>query len=93
MLSLMEAKHKEHDEPHYYLAYIATHPDSQGKGYGTALLSSMLERCDVQGVPAYLEATSMRNQALYYRYGFSVIEELNWPDGGPPFWRMWRKPR
>lgn len=93
MLSLMETKHKEHVEPHFYLAYIAADPSSQGKGFGTALLNSMLDRCDAEKTPAYLEATSMKNQALYYRHGFNVVEEVNWPDGGPPFWRMWRQPR
>ena len=93
MLSLMEAKHKEQTEPHYYLPFIGTDPASQGKGYGTALLSHVLERCDAEGVPAYLESTSLRNQALYYRHGFEVIEEMSWPGGGPPFWPMWRKPR
>ena len=93
MLSLMEAKHKERTEPHYYLPFIGTEPASQGKGYGTALLHHMLERCDTEGVPAYLEASSPANQALYFRSGFDVIEELTWPANGPPFWPMWRRPR
>lgn len=93
MLNLMETKHKEHPEPHFYLAYLGTDPSSQGEGLGTALLKSMLDRCDSEGTPAYLEATSMANQALYYRHGFNVVEEVNWPGGGPPFWRMWREPR
>lgn len=45
------------------------------------------------GIPAHLESSSIRNQALDYRHGFEVIEELNWPGGGPPFSLMWRKPR
>jgi ribosomal protein S18 acetylase RimI-like enzyme len=93
MQKLMETKHKEQRESHYYLAYVGTDPASQGKGYGTALLTHMLRRCDAECVPAYLEASSPRNQALYYRHGFKVIEELIWPGGGPPFWRMWRTPR
>jgi ribosomal protein S18 acetylase RimI-like enzyme len=93
MLSLMEAKHKQLAEPHYYLAFIGTDPGSQGKGYGTALLADMLRRCDTEGVPAYLEASSVRNQALYHRHGFEVVEELKWPGGGPPFWPMWRQAR
>jgi ribosomal protein S18 acetylase RimI-like enzyme len=93
MLNLMDRKHREHDEPHYYLAFIGTDPASQGKGYGTAVISRMLERCDDEGVPAYLESSSIRNQALYYRHGFEVVEDLNWPGGGPPFSLMWRKPR
>jgi GNAT superfamily N-acetyltransferase len=93
MQKLMEKKHKEQCESHYYLAYVGTDPVNQGKGYGTALLAHMLRRCDAERVPAYLEASSPRNQALYYRHGFKVIEELIWPEGGPPFWRMWRTPR
>ena len=53
----------------------------------------MLDRCDDDGIPAYLESSSIRNQALYYRHGFEVIEELNWPGDRPPFSLMWRKPR
>ena len=30
MLSLIEAKHKEHAAPHYYLAFIGTEPGSPG---------------------------------------------------------------
>lgn len=93
MQRLMEAKHKEQSESHYYLAYVGTDPASRGKGYGTALLAHMLRRCDAERVPAYLEATSPRNQELYYRHGFEIIDELIWPGGGPPFWPMWRTPR
>ena len=93
MLRLMESKHKEHVEPHYYLIFIGTDPATQGKGYGTALLAQMLDRCDREGVPAYLESSSIRNQALYHRHGFEVLEELHWPGGGPPFWPMWREQR
>ncbi|MDP9345553.1 MAG: GNAT family N-acetyltransferase, partial [Actinomycetota bacterium] len=46
-----------------------------------------------QGLPAYLEASSPRNRALYERHGFSVTEELKLPRNGPPLWLMWRDPR
>jgi hypothetical protein len=51
-----------------------------------------LERCDDEGIPAYLEATSAGNRDLYLRHGFEVIEEARWPGGGPPLWLMWREP-
>jgi ribosomal protein S18 acetylase RimI-like enzyme len=92
MLSLMESRHKTLDEPHLYLAFIGTDPNSQGRGHGSALLRSMLERCDKEVFPAYLEATSPGNRAFYHRHGFELREELHWPDDGPPFWPMWRKP-
>lgn len=93
MLSMMEAEHKKRTEPHYYLPFIGTDPSSRGKGYGSALLIHMLRRCDEEGVPAYLEATSMRNQALYHRHAFKAFDELRWPGNGPSWWPMWREPR
>jgi ribosomal protein S18 acetylase RimI-like enzyme len=93
MLSLMEAEHKKQVEPHYYLPFIGTDPAYQRRGYGTTLLTYMLERCDAEGMAVYLEATSSENRALYHRHRFEVLQELNWPGGGPPFWPMWRKPR
>jgi hypothetical protein len=69
------------------------HGQAFALGFGAALLRPMLERCDADGVPAYLEATSPRNRALYERHGFEVTEELKLPAGGPPIWLMWREPR
>ena len=88
-LSIMDAKHPH--EPHYYLPVIGVDPPWQGKGLGGALLRPMLERCDREGMPAYLEASTPRNRALYERNGFTVSEEVTLP-GGPPLWLMWRTP-
>jgi GNAT superfamily N-acetyltransferase len=88
--NLMESKHP-HD-PHYYLPVIGVEPDWQGKGLGTALLHPVLERCDRDKMPAYLEATSRRNLACYLRNGFDVTQEIVLPNG-PPMWPMWRDPR
>jgi len=93
MLSGMEKEHRRRDEPHYYLPFIAAHPEVHGQGHGTALLEHMAARCDQEGRPAYLESTSVRNQALYHRFGFAPLEEQHWPGGGPPWWPMWRAPR
>ena len=53
----------------------------------------ILERCDRERLPAYLEATTPRNRACYERQGFRVTEEFHFPKDGPPSWRMWREPR
>ena len=63
-----------------------------GPGIGTALLGPVLERCDRDGRPAYLEASSPRNRACYERNGFRVLEEYRLGRDGPPGWRMWRDP-
>ena len=39
-------------------------PEWQGRGLSTALLRPVLERCDDEKLPAYLEASSPRNRAL-----------------------------
>jgi ribosomal protein S18 acetylase RimI-like enzyme len=93
MLTMMETRHKAQTEPHYYLPFIGTDPDHQGQGHGSALLAHMLRRCDEEGVPAYLESTSIKNQALYHRHGFKVLDEMSWPNGGPSWWPMWYEPR
>src|SRR4029450_12426595 len=67
VVELFEAQAPQ--EPHYHLQFLAVPPQRQGTGIGGALMAPGLERCDRDGVPAYLEATSDRNRALYERHG------------------------
>ncbi|MEU1475768.1 GNAT family N-acetyltransferase [Streptomyces sp. NPDC001668] len=77
---------------HEYLWMIGVAPERQGEGLGSALIGSVLDRCDREGVPAYLEASSARSRALYQRLGFELVERpLELPDG-PQMWPMWREP-
>ena len=57
------------------------------------MMAPILARCDRHGLPAYLDATTPRNRALYERCGFTVTEEFTLGKGSPPLWRMWRLPR
>ncbi len=86
-----QVEHFHPTEPHWYLAQIAVTPGQQGRGRGTALLRSGLERCDREGSPAYLEASSPRNRALYERHGFEPVAEIRVADS-PPIWPMHRPP-
>ena len=78
-----------HDRPHFYLFLLgaAVH----GRGAGSELLQPVLERCDADGLPAYLESSSARNVSFYERHGFRVQWEAA-PDGGPTLRGMWREP-
>jgi GNAT superfamily N-acetyltransferase len=87
-LSRLEKNHP--DEPHYYLPFMGVEPAGQGRGMGSALLRPILERCDSEQIPAYLEASAPRNKSLYERHGFEVTEEFQVGRGSPPLWRMWR---
>jgi GNAT superfamily N-acetyltransferase len=88
----IERKHP-HGRPHWYLPVIGVAPQWQGRGFGQALLRPVLQKCDAEGLPAYLEASTARNRALYERNGFECVEEFAYARGGPPLWRMWRDPR
>jgi GNAT superfamily N-acetyltransferase len=90
-LTVMESGHPA--APHYYLDSLGVEPEWQGRGLGSALMGPVLERCDIERVPAYLNAGSPGSRDLYLRHGFRVTEEFALPDDGPPLWRMWREPQ
>lgn len=79
--------------PHYYLGGLGTDPAYQGNGLGSAVLVPVLERCDREGLGAYLESSKEKNVPFYSRHGFEVTRELALPGGGPSLWLMWREPR
>ncbi len=87
--ALLDEHHPE--EPCCYLQFMGVLPEQQGRGIGSRLLRSVLDRCDAEGTPAYLEATTVDNRRLYERHGFELLSELTLPDG-PPLWSMWRDP-
>lgn len=79
--------------PHHYLFLLGVRKERQGTGLGSALLRPMLERCDAEGVGAYLENSKDANLAFYRRHGFEVTESFAFGPGGPTMWAMWREPR
>ncbi|MGQ0573347.1 MAG: GNAT family N-acetyltransferase [Pseudonocardia sp.] len=91
IVALLDENHPHHTD-HDYLWLLGVTPGQQGRGHGAAMLRAVLDRADVDGTPAYLEATSPRNRGLYERHGFAVTRELAVP-GGPSLWAMWREPR
>ena len=93
ILRALAAAESDHPvEPRHYLPVAGAEPQWQGRGLGTALMRPVLERCDDEQLPAYLEATSPRNRALYERRRFQVTGQLAVGPGSPPAWRMWRTP-
>jgi GNAT superfamily N-acetyltransferase len=90
LLNLVESMHPH--EPHWYLASLGVEPDLQGHGIGAALMRPVLEHCDREGLPAYLESSKERNVPFYRRHGFEVTREVPLPGHGPNIWTMWREP-
>lgn len=89
-LSSVEKVHPR--QPHWYLAVLGTDPEHRGQGFGAALMAPVLEQCDADGLPAYLESSKESNIPYYERHGFTVERELPLGKGGPSVWTMWREP-
>lgn len=92
IFAVFEAMGRVHPvESHWYLPLIGVEPAFRGHGFGSALLRHILAVCDRDSIPAYLEATSARNAALYARHGFRALEPIQ-VGTCPPITPMWRAP-
>jgi ribosomal protein S18 acetylase RimI-like enzyme len=93
LMTLLEAAAAYHPkEPHWYLPLIGVDPAHRGNGHGGALLKHTLEKCDQEGLPAYLESSNPRNISLYERHGFKALATLQ-VGSSPPFTPMLRLPQ
>jgi hypothetical protein len=52
----------------------------------------VLERCDAEGLPAYLESSKASNVPFYERFGFRVTQDLQLAPDAPTLYGMWREP-
>jgi GNAT superfamily N-acetyltransferase len=94
MVGALTAIEKVHPkEEHYYLEVLGTRQDRQSKGVGSLVMGHMLERCDAEGMPAYLESSNPRNIPFYARHGFETTREIVVGKGAPTVTAMWRNPR
>lgn len=92
VLACLRAMERQHPiEAHWYLMTLGTAPEAQGRGLGGAVVRAGLARCDVDGLPAYLECGSAANIPFYEGLGFRLLGEVEVP-GGPAFYPMWRAP-
>ncbi|KAK4039106.1 puromycin N-acetyltransferase [Parachaetomium inaequale] len=64
------------DDDAWYLVYLGTRPNSQGRGYAARLLQDMMARADAENRPVYLESSSQANNAYYEKFGFEVQRDV-----------------
>lgn len=76
---------------HWYLPITGVDPHVQGKGLGSVLLQHALATCDRDGLPAYLEASTVRSRLLYERFGFKQIAGIQ-VGSSPQVYAMLRDP-
>jgi GNAT superfamily N-acetyltransferase len=63
--------------PHWYLPLVGVEPLHQSHGFGAAVLWPILQRCDRERLPAYLESTNPRNVPFYERLGFERVGTIH----------------
>ncbi|KAM7189694.1 hypothetical protein V8F20_010034 [Naviculisporaceae sp. PSN 640] len=73
---------RDHDA--WYLVYLGTKPNSQGRGYARSLLEDMIRRADRENRPMYLESSSPSNNIYYAKFGFVVKKEIYLQRGPQP---------
>ncbi|KAK4103597.1 N-acetyltransferase-like protein [Parathielavia hyrcaniae] len=74
----------DRDDDAWYLVYLGTKPNSQGRGYGARLLQDMMARADAGNRPMYLESSSLLNNAYYEKFGFEVKRDVFLERGSAP---------
>jgi GNAT superfamily N-acetyltransferase len=76
----------------WHLAFLATDPAQQGRGLARRLLKHVLDRCDADGLAAWLETTDPVNPPIYERFGFTTVAHLDQAAWLPGVWVMRREP-
>jgi ribosomal protein S18 acetylase RimI-like enzyme len=89
-LSALMAEHHYPDE-HFYLPFVGVDPARQGRGHGVEVMRPVLDLCDHNRIPAYLESSNPRNIPFYERLGFEITSQFS-ATGGPTLTGMLRLP-
>ncbi|KAK0629728.1 acetyltransferase, partial [Bombardia bombarda] len=74
----------DRDNDAWYLVYLGTKPNSQGRGYAKRLLENMIQRADAENRPMYLESSALANNAYYKKFGFEVKRDVFLKRGQAP---------
>jgi hypothetical protein len=79
-------------DAHNHLAFLAARPATSRVSHASALLARSLVRMDRLALPAYVEAATAAEAALYARHGYTARDPFVLPDGTTvhPLWRQSR---
>ena len=80
-----------HDD--WYLYNLSVKKDAQGKGIASRLMRPMLQFCDEERMPAYLETNKAANVGIYQHYGFDLMRDEQIPKSTVMHYAMVRKPK
>jgi ribosomal protein S18 acetylase RimI-like enzyme len=78
--------------PHWYLSLIGVGPNHQGKGFGQQLLSTTINRIDLESKPIYLETNKEKNVEIFRYFGFRILQKVMVPGTKFFHWSLLRNP-
>lgn len=79
-LTQKEREKQMGNKGYWYCWCLATKPEKQGQGFGTALMNHTFNLARESGFPCYLETGKPKNQALYEKNGYIKLSEIYLPD-------------
>lgn len=71
------AKHFPKHSPYVYLFMIGVSPQARGKGLASKLMDPVLEHCNLNNIPVYLETSNPSNIAIYQKRGFQITDKVD----------------
>ena len=79
--TVMEARAHALADAHWTLQFLGVRGVRRGTGLGAQAVRPILDVADAEGLPCGLVSTNPRNVSFYERLGFSVVAEVQTPDG------------
>lgn len=89
----MNLKKEITDNYDWYLFNLCVKKDAQKKGIANKLMRPMLDFCDGERMPAYLETNKAVNVGLYQYFGFDLMKEEPIPKTSVMHYAMLKRPR
>lgn len=78
-----------HSGANMYLDYIAIDTGYKGKGYGSILLNTLLDKCSRDHRSIHLFPDSFEVAAWYKKFGFYETMDRDPIEGKPPYYLNW----
>ncbi|KAI0594690.1 hypothetical protein F4775DRAFT_572654 [Biscogniauxia sp. FL1348] len=75
--AMSKALTKAEQKAHWYIFIIATAVDRRREGLASALLMYMQDKARSDGLPLWIEATTVESRDLYAKHGFQTVTEVN----------------
>ncbi|WBW74692.1 N-acetyltransferase [Schizosaccharomyces osmophilus] len=67
---------QQRDDSSWYLVYVGIRRNQQGKGCLRRLVQPIMDLCNQENLPIYLESSHPHNRAIYEHFGFTLKKTI-----------------